>query len=115
MMFLDRFWIGTLCGFVAGAVVTATVSLYMLPPPTVADEVGASAGLEIPTPQEADAAFKRAKSDQWSLRLGTCSTNTSGPGVMCAVDFKQRPDGPTRQGVVGFARAPSGWMATHYY
>lgn len=73
----------------------------------------AGAGLEIPSPAEALAAFRRAKNtEQATLRLGECSKNTMGPGVQCTVKYKLRTAWKDEgDGVVAFSWGPDGWQA----
>lgn len=69
--------------------------------------------LEIPTAEEATAAFRRANdTDEATIRLGDCSESTLGPGVQCAVKYKLRAKWENEgEGIVGFSKGPDGWQA----
>ena len=76
-----------------------------------------NAVLEIPTAEEAQAAFLAEKGSTFpnvKISIGQCDKDTEGPGVACAADIEWG-DGSKANGVVGFAKSPSGWKSTHYY
>ena len=75
------------------------------------------ASLDIPTADEAQAAFLAEKGSTFpnvKISIGQCDKDTEGPGVACAADIDWG-DGSKANGVVGFAKSPSGWKSTHYY
>lgn len=97
------------------AAIKADPSLCPAPPATLA--APSAAGLEVPSLDEAIAAFRRAKPSypHAIISLGQCEKNQMGPGVSCAVDIQWSDDADRQAGVVGFSRTSSGWQAAHYY
>lgn len=94
------------------AAIKADPSLCPAPPATPS-----AAGLEVPSLDEAIAAFRRAKpsNPHAIISLGQCEKNPMGPGVSCAVDIQWSDDADKQAGVVGFSRTPTGWQAAHDY
>jgi hypothetical protein len=69
--------------------------------------------LDIPTADEATAAFRRANdTDEATIRVGECTASTMAPGVQCAVEYKLRAKWTNEgEGIVGFSKGPDGWQA----
>lgn len=73
--------------------------------------------LEVPTAEEAQAAFHRAKGETFpnvTITLGQCDQATIGPGVACMSRILWGPDGEPAERLVGFSKSPDGWVATLY-
>ncbi|MEX2745984.1 hypothetical protein AB3480_32975 [Rhizobium mongolense] len=80
--------------------------------------------VEVPTEDEAIAAFRKAQAASplvWdrnnmpeiSLSLGQCDKSSNGPGVSCLATIKLSPQAQPLDRVVGFAKSASGeWVAT---
>lgn len=84
--------------------------------PALCATVAVGNAIVAPSEDEAVAAFRRAKgSNEATLRLGQCASNSMGPGVQCVVKFKLKARYQEQEGTVGFAKGPDGWQATHYY
>jgi hypothetical protein len=98
------------------AAISADPSLCPVPEQAAAPR-STSTNLEIPSADEANAAFRKVKPSfpSATLAIGQCQTNTMGPGVSCAVDITWKPGRDAQSGVVGFAKTPTGWQAMHYY
>ncbi|MEY9323484.1 hypothetical protein [Sinorhizobium fredii] len=98
------------------AAISADPSLCPAPEQTATPQ-STSTNLEIPSADEANAAFRKVKPSfpSATLAIGQCQTNTMGPGVSCAVDITWKPGREAQSGVVGFAKTPTGWQAMHYY
>lgn len=84
-------------------------------------------GLEIPTVEDAQAAFQRARGATFpnvTITIGHCDKDTIGPGVACmdtigpGVACMSRivwgPGEEPADRLVGFAKSPDGWVATLY-
>lgn len=74
-------------------------------------------GLEVPTAEEAQAAFHRAKRETFpnvAITLGQCDKDMIGPGVACMSRILWGPDGEPSERLVGFSKSPDGWVATLY-
>ncbi|MEY9536881.1 hypothetical protein [Sinorhizobium fredii] len=101
---------------VIAAFIKADPSLCPVPEQAAAPR-STSTNLEIPSADEANTAFRKAKRSfpSATLAIGQCQTNTMGPGVSCAVDITWKPGRDAQSGVVGFAKTPTGWQAMHYY
>jgi hypothetical protein len=71
------------------------------------------AALDVPTADEATAAFRRANyTDEAAIRVGDCAESTLWPGAQCAVKYKLRARWTNEgEGIVGFSKAPDGWQA----
>ena len=98
------------------ALIAANPSLIPEPPAPV---------LEIPTEEEALAAYRKAYARNplrtgrgeadVTLALGECDENASGPGVSCVAAIKRNPNAAPLDRVIGFAKSASGeWVATNY-
>ncbi|MEY9785404.1 hypothetical protein [Sinorhizobium fredii] len=97
------------------ALCPAVATAPSAPPP--APSAPAAASLEIPSAEEAQAAFVVEKGSSFpnvKISIGQCDKDTEGPGVACAADIDWG-DGSTANGVIGFAKTPTGWKSTHYY
>lgn len=74
-------------------------------------------GLEVPSPEEAQAAFHKAKGETFpnvSITLGQCDKDMIGPGVACMSRILWGPDGEPAERLIGFSKSPDGWVATLY-
>lgn len=90
--------------------------------PSVCEAVG----LDIPTDEEAQAAFNQANRSsplaynrendpEISVKLGQCDKNSMGPGVACMATVKYTPQAEPQTRTIGFAKSAEGeWVATPY-
>ena len=83
-----------------------------------ADPTYCAAGdLQVPTAEEAQAAFHRAKGDVFpnvTITIGQCDKDPIGAGVSCMSRILWGPEGEPAARLVGFSRSPDGWVATLY-
>jgi hypothetical protein len=89
-------------------------------------ELQLAATVEIPTDEEARAAFQKAHANSglvWDrdevsdiqVSLGQCDSNPAGPGVACVTTVKFTAEAAPQDRTVGFARNAAGeWTATLY-
>lgn len=124
---------GTLVGAVAtAAVISVTSDKPLIGPDTVNTKMRLAAikaaiaddpslcqasGLEIPSAQEAQAAFRKAKGETYpnvQLTLGQCDDDSIGPGVVCMSRILWGPAAEPQERLVGFSKSPDGWVAILY-
>nr|WP_281722388.1 hypothetical protein [Nitrosomonas nitrosa] len=73
--------------------------------------------LDIPSAEEAQAAFRRGKEDTFprvTITLGQCDKDGIGPGIVCMTRIVWGPNGEPNQRLVGFVKSADGWVATLY-
>ncbi|WP_353646793.1 hypothetical protein [Mesorhizobium sp. WSM2239] len=76
-----------------------------------------ASGIEIPSAEEAQAAFRKAKGETFpdvQLTLGQCDEDTIGPGAVCMSRVLWGPTADPAERLVGFSKSPDGWVAILY-